>query len=65
MIVSNTKKIMEEKKVTIRQMVRDIGVSNTTIQRARCSEITLCRLYTLEAIAGYLGCKVKDLFDES
>lgn len=64
MITSNVKKIMEDKEVTIRKMVEVTGLSDTTILRARCGQINLCRLNTLEVIAGFLECSVKDLFDE-
>ena len=64
MITSNLKKIMEERQVSIRTMVYDTGLSNMTILRARRNGINQCRLCTLEVIAGYLGCKVKDLFEE-
>ena len=64
MIVSNVKKLMEDKNVTIRQMMAGTGLSDKTILRARCDQINQCRLYTLESIATFLECAVKDLFDE-
>ena len=65
MITSNVRKLMEDKDVTIRTMVAGTGISDKTILRARCERINECRVYTLEAIAAFLGCKVKDLFDEA
>jgi DNA-binding Xre family transcriptional regulator len=65
MLISNVKKIMEDKGITIRAMVVKTGISDKTILRARCSRINECRVYTLEAIAKSLDCKVKDLFDET
>ena len=65
MITSNIRKMMEDKGVTIRDMVAKTGLSDKTILRARCSRINECRVYTLEAIANFLDCKVKDLFDET
>ena len=65
MIISNVKKMMEDKNITIRQMMSGTGLSDKTILRARCAQINQCRLYTLESIAEFLGCKVKDLFSES
>lgn len=64
MITSNVKKIMEGRGVTIRGMVAKTGLSDTTILRARCGQINQCRIYTLEIIANFLECKVKDLFNE-
>jgi DNA-binding Xre family transcriptional regulator len=64
MITSNLKAIMSEKKVTIRRMVAETGLSNMTILKARRAEITQCRLCTLAAIAAYLGVKTKDLYSE-
>jgi len=65
MITSNVRKIMEDKGVSIRVMVAGTGLSDKTILRARCQRINECRIYTLEAIAVFLGYKVKDLFEES
>ena len=64
MIYSKIKKIMEEKKVTTRAILTSTGISSQTLNRARGPLIRECRLSTLEAIAGALGVKVKDLFDE-
>ena len=64
MLKSNLKKIMEEKGETIRGLAAKAKVSDRTILSARGDDISKCRLYTLEAIARCLGCKVKDLFDE-
>ena len=64
MITSNVKIIMEERHISIRTMVSDTGLSNMTILRARRNAINQCRLYTLETIATYLGCKTKDLYNE-
>ncbi len=65
MLTSNVKRIMQEKKITIRAMNEATGLSLETITRARKDQISLCRLDTLETMAKYLGCRVKDLFDES
>lgn len=65
MINSNVKRIMEDKNVTIRQMMAGTGLSDKTILRARCTQINQCRLYTLESIAKFLDCNVKDLFSEA
>ena len=64
MIRSNVKKIMEEKGVTIRGMVEVTGLADVTILRARKPMIAKCRLETLEIMANFLGCTIKDLFDE-
>ena len=65
MITSNVKKIMNNKGVTIRKMVEHTGLADKTILRARCEQINQCRVYTLEIIADFLNCKVKDLFNET
>lgn len=64
MISSNLKEIMKKKKKTLRGLAGEISMSDATILRARGPLIRECRLSTLEAIAGALGVKVKDLFDE-
>ena len=64
MIFSNVKLLMLEKNVSIQQIVRETGLSSTTVQRARGELIRECRLSTLETIAGALDCYVKDLFGE-
>lgn len=64
MLASNIRQIMEEKKVSLRKLSSDATLAYKTIERARGPLIRECRLSTLEAIAGALGVKVKDLFDE-
>jgi DNA-binding Xre family transcriptional regulator len=65
MITSNVRKLMEDKGITVRAMVAGAGLSDKTILKARCERINGCRLYTLEAIAKFLKCKTKDLYEES
>lgn len=64
MIISNVKKIMETRKITIRALMEQTSLADKTILRARSRHINECRLYTLEAIARALGCTTKDLYDE-
>ena len=64
MIVSNLKILMKEKNITVRALQERTGRALETLQRARGPLIRECRLSTLEAIAGALGVKVKDLFEE-
>lgn len=65
MVSSKVKLVMEKKKMTIRKLMELSGLSNETILRARGEQIVQCRLETLIIIGQCLGCKVKDLFDES
>ncbi|MCL1889648.1 MAG: helix-turn-helix transcriptional regulator [Desulfovibrionaceae bacterium] len=65
MITSNVRQIMESKKISVRRMMDYTGLANETILRARGQQINQCHLRTLEIMAGYLGCKVKDLFEEN
>jgi DNA-binding Xre family transcriptional regulator len=64
MLVSNLTSMMEEKGVTVLGLADKAGVSTRTIMRARGPKISRCTLETLATIAGALGVKVKDLFDE-
>jgi len=68
LIISNVRKIMEEKRVTIKQLVQMTGLAEETIMRARRGggrqQLGSCTLLTLEAIAKALGVSIKDLFDE-
>ena len=64
MITSNISVIMKKNKVSIRALAGEAEISDKTLQRARGPLIRECRLSTLEAIAGALDVKVKDLFDE-
>lgn len=64
MILNNIRQIMKEKKVSIISLAQASKLAPQTIERARGPLIRECRLSTLEAIAGALGVKVKDLFDE-
>ena len=65
MLTSNVKQLMEVKGVTIRAMVADTGLADVTILRARREQIAQCKLETLVSIAKCLGCKAKDLFEET
>ena len=61
---SNVKKIMKNKKVTIRDVVEDSGLSSATVHKLRDDEgIAECRLSTLGRIAKALGVPIKKLFD--
>lgn len=62
MIRSNLKDLMEKKGITLKQMVRDTGLAEMTLIRARREQIGACRLDTLLIIANYLDCKIEDLF---
>lgn len=64
MLKGNVKEVMERKSVTIRQLANMTGLSSGTLHRARGEQFTKCTLDTLATIAGALGCRVKELFDE-
>ena len=64
MISSNIKMIMQRKKCSIIHLSSMASLAPQTVERARGPLIRECRLSTLEAIAGALGVKVKDLFEE-
>lgn len=55
---------MREKEITIHKMMELTKLSDHSVLKARTSRIKGCKLETLEKIAGVLGCKVKDLFEE-
>ncbi|ACV68247.1 helix-turn-helix domain-containing protein [Desulfohalobium retbaense] len=61
---SLVKKLMEEKGVTIAQLVEQTGLSSRLILRARGEEIKLCKLETLAILAEGLGVGIKDLFED-
>lgn len=62
MVHSNLKELMEKKGVTLKQMVKDTGLAEMTLIRARRDQIKACRLETLILMATYLNCKVEELF---
>ncbi len=64
MVTSNIRHIMERKGIGIRALAERAGLSDKTILRARSCHIVECRIYTLQAIAQALNCRVKDLFEE-
>lgn len=66
MITSNLKRIMEEKKLSVRALSQMANLAQGSILRARSDElIGRCSLETLEAIAAVLGVKISDLYNES
>lgn len=64
MLSSNLGKIMADKEWTIRALAEATRLAPQTIMRARGDLMGRCTLETLAAIAGALGCRVKDLFEE-
>ncbi len=64
MIQSKVKSVMNEKGETILGLVEKTRLAQRTINRARGEMISRCTLDTLASIAGALGCRVKDLFEE-
>ncbi len=64
MITSNLRNIMEAKGMPVREIMERTGLAKGTINRARGPMISRSTLETLAAIAGALGVKVKDLFEE-
>lgn len=64
MMLSRVKEVMKDQGVTMRELVNRTGLSMQTINRARGQMIGRCTLDTLATIAGALGCRVKDLFEE-
>ena len=63
--MSNIKKLMEEKKVTVRKIAEKANLSKQTVLTARTDEgITECRLSTLGKIADALGMKTTQLYEE-
>lgn len=63
MIVGKIVEIMADRKMTVQALASEAGVTPQTVMRAR-RQIANCRLSTLAALAGALGVKVKDLFQE-
>lgn len=62
MIQSNVKTLMEQRSISLKKMVRETGLAEMTLIRARREQIGACRLDTLLVIASYLGCRIEDLF---
>jgi len=65
MLKSRIKEVMEQKGVTIRQLVSMTGLSSGTLHRARGDLIGRCTLDTLATIAAALGVKTKALYEEA
>lgn len=65
MFSSNIRELMDRKKITVRELVGQTGMSSRTIQRAVSDEtIHKCELGTLAKIGSALGVKTKRLYDE-
>lgn len=60
---SNVESFMKEKGISVQKMSKDLHVSNSEISKSR-HHIEFCSMILLMQIADYLGCKVKDLFEE-
>ncbi|WP_298995961.1 helix-turn-helix transcriptional regulator [uncultured Desulfovibrio sp.] len=65
MFASNIRELMDNKKMTVRDLVKLTGMSSRTIQRAISDgSIHKCELGTLAKIGLALGVKTKRLYDE-
>jgi DNA-binding Xre family transcriptional regulator len=64
MLTSKVKAIMAERKITVRALASQAGLTEKTVMRARGDLIGRCTLDTLRFIATAMGVKVKDLFEE-
>lgn len=65
MFSSKIKELMMSKKITMRDLAEQSGVSVVTLNKARQDEgIAECRLSTLAKIGSALGVKTKRLYDE-
>jgi len=64
MVIGKVKEVMDGQGISIRDVAKATGLSTCTIHRARGDMIGRCTLDTLTSIAGALGVKVKDLFEE-
>lgn len=65
MFKSNIADLMKDKELTVRALVKETGLSLQTVTNARDERIASCSLKTLWSIADALGCRVKDLFEET
>lgn len=64
MLTSKLTEAMEHKGLTVLALADKAGISTRTVMRARGDMIGRCTLDTLATIAGALGCRLKDLFEE-
>src|SRR5690625_6867108 len=58
-------KIMEERKVSLNQLVKKTGLSDETIRKVKNKPFANAEIRTLRIIAEALGCNVKDLIDDN
>lgn len=66
MFISKIRELMDEKKMTVRDLAKLTGMSSRTIQRAVSGEsIHKCELGTLAKIGSALGAKTKHLYEEA
>jgi len=63
-ICSKVKETMEFRGITILGLAETTGLSSRTVRNARSPKIRQCRLETLATIAGALGVRTKDLYEE-
>ena len=62
---SRVKEVLNEKGITVRELMKLTGLSSATIHRAKTDSLfTACTLETFISIARACGCQVKDLFTE-
>lgn len=63
MIKCHLSRIMGERKLKITDVARDTGVNRGTITRLYHETASRVELEVIEALCGYFGCDVGDLFE--
>jgi putative transcriptional regulator len=63
MIKCHLSRLMGERKLKIADVVRDTGINRGTITRLYHETATRIDLEVIDALCGYLGCEIEDLFE--
>ncbi|AZP03209.1 helix-turn-helix domain-containing protein [Jeotgalibaca ciconiae] len=62
-IIINLDQVMAEKKVLLKDLANEIGISNVNLSKLKTGKVAAIRFSTLEAICKALNCQPGDILE--
>lgn len=63
MIIMRLDRVMADRKMTLRQLSREVHISEVNLSKLKNGKVKAIRLETLNAICTVLKCQPRDLFE--
>ena len=62
-IILRLDRVMADRKISLNQLARDVGISNVNLSNIKTGKISAIRFSTLEAICRVLDCQPGDILE--